>query len=103
MLAITPWCLGLALLLCGCTTVKRGVVVGKGSRVEPARFPRVENYWVDVRGEGGHLRQFGEQHGSGGAPASQCKQPTVGFAGVGKGFALGIVDLKQPLAAAYFW
>ena len=53
MLAITPWFLGLGLLLGGCTTVKTGVVVGKGSRVDPATFPRIENYWVDVRGVDG--------------------------------------------------
>ena len=50
MQTITPWFLGLGLLLCGCTTVRKGVVVGKGSRVEPSKFPPVENYWVDVRG-----------------------------------------------------
>ena len=50
MLAIPPWLLGLGLMLGGCTTVKKGVVVGKGSRVDLARYSRVENYWVDVRG-----------------------------------------------------
>ncbi len=54
LLAITPWFLGLGLLLGGCTTVEKGVVVGKGSRVDSSTFPRVENYWVDVRGLDGN-------------------------------------------------
>ena len=47
---ITLRILGLLFLLSGCTTVKNGVVVGKGSRVEPSLCPPIENYWVDVRG-----------------------------------------------------
>ena len=50
MQTITLRFLGLGLLLSGCATVKKGVVVGKGSLVKPSKFPIIENYWVDVRG-----------------------------------------------------
>ena len=49
---LTLWLPCLALLLGGCATVRNGVVVAKGSRVKPAAWPPVANYWVDVRGRG---------------------------------------------------
>lgn len=51
--AITSCIVGLGLLLGGCTTVRRGVVVKKSSRVDLTKFPRIANYWVDVRGRNG--------------------------------------------------
>jgi hypothetical protein len=41
----------LSLLLGGCATIEKGVVVGKGSVVKPGPYPPIENYWVDVRGK----------------------------------------------------
>ena len=41
----------LGMLLSGaCSSIERGVVVGKGHRVKPAATPPIDYYWVDVRG-----------------------------------------------------
>lgn len=40
--------------------------------------------------------QFGQQILPMSCVTSQFEQPAVGFTGIGKGFALSILDLKQP-------
>ena len=39
------------LLLGGCSTIERGVVVSKGHRENTAVSPPIDYYWVDVRGK----------------------------------------------------
>ena len=47
----TPFLSLLGLLLLGaCSSIDRGVVVGKGHRFRPGAVPPIECYWVDVRG-----------------------------------------------------
>ena len=44
-------CLLGLLLLAGCSSIDRGVVVGKGRRFRPGASPPIDYYWVDVRGK----------------------------------------------------
>ena len=44
-------CLLVLLLLGACSSIDRGVVVGKGRRFRPGATPPIDYYWVDVRGK----------------------------------------------------
>lgn len=59
---ITPFiCLFGLLLLGGCSSIERGVVVAKGQRQNTSVYPPIDYYWVDVRGENRGGRQVTER------------------------------------------